>query len=333
MNSSDNRCKLEVPVLSSRQRHNVLRRLSIFCFGKNLVRSSGFEPPRYCYRQPLKLVRLPVPPRPHRGKNFIVNAAPSSGKAPLQVEDRALLPLWRGNRRTAKTEAYGFAGVDGAGGCGVDDCGCGVDDCDCGAAGSAGVAGTGLAGVGFVAAGAGFENFCKIDPPCSTLRSTRTTIAIAHTMNITAHHVVACESTEAAPRGPNAVWLPAPPKAPARSAALPLCSNTTTIKTKQFSTKKVFSSHAAHRNPTAIIPNPTINAIVHLIQPGISCTSLPISLTKTREPFGVAATRIIKPCNEPLYRGQSFTTLANDFASRLAPPTSTPSNSFCAIRP
>src|SRR5262249_53264432 len=35
----------------------------------SLVRSSGFEPPRYCYRQPLKLVRLPVPPRPHRGKD------------------------------------------------------------------------------------------------------------------------------------------------------------------------------------------------------------------------------------------------------------------------
>ena len=31
---------------------------------KNLVRPSGFEPPRYYYRQPLKLVRLPVPPRP-----------------------------------------------------------------------------------------------------------------------------------------------------------------------------------------------------------------------------------------------------------------------------
>jgi hypothetical protein len=28
------------------------------------MRSSGFEPPRYFYRQPLKLVRLPVPPRP-----------------------------------------------------------------------------------------------------------------------------------------------------------------------------------------------------------------------------------------------------------------------------
>ena len=32
---------------------------------EKLVRSSGFEPPRYCYRQPLKLVRLPIPPRPH----------------------------------------------------------------------------------------------------------------------------------------------------------------------------------------------------------------------------------------------------------------------------
>ena len=34
------------------------------CVDRILVRSSGFEPPRYCYRQPLKLVRLPVPPRP-----------------------------------------------------------------------------------------------------------------------------------------------------------------------------------------------------------------------------------------------------------------------------
>jgi hypothetical protein len=33
---------------------------------KKVVRSSGFEPPRYCYRQPLKLVRLPVPPRPRK---------------------------------------------------------------------------------------------------------------------------------------------------------------------------------------------------------------------------------------------------------------------------
>jgi hypothetical protein len=31
---------------------------------RRLVRKGGFEPPRYCYRQPLKLVRLPVPPLP-----------------------------------------------------------------------------------------------------------------------------------------------------------------------------------------------------------------------------------------------------------------------------
>jgi hypothetical protein len=31
---------------------------------QDLVRWKGFEPSRYCYRQPLKLVRLPVPPPP-----------------------------------------------------------------------------------------------------------------------------------------------------------------------------------------------------------------------------------------------------------------------------
>ena len=29
------------------------------------LRKGGFEPPRSCERQPLKLVRLPVPPLPH----------------------------------------------------------------------------------------------------------------------------------------------------------------------------------------------------------------------------------------------------------------------------
>ena len=30
----------------------------------NGLRKGGLEPPRYCYRQPLKLVRLPIPPLP-----------------------------------------------------------------------------------------------------------------------------------------------------------------------------------------------------------------------------------------------------------------------------
>src|SRR6516225_5479926 len=40
-----------------RASHDVLRI-------QGLVRKGGFEPPRSCERQPLKLVRLPVPPLP-----------------------------------------------------------------------------------------------------------------------------------------------------------------------------------------------------------------------------------------------------------------------------
>ena len=82
------------------------------------------------------------------------------------------------------------------------------------------------AGAGGIVTGAGFgagcETFSRIELPAPTALSVRRTIAKAHTMNMMAHQVVAFERTLAAPRGPNAVWLPAPPKAPARSAALPL---------------------------------------------------------------------------------------------------------------
>lgn len=49
-------------------------------------------------------------------------------------------------------------------------------------------------------------------------------------MNTMAEAVVALESSVAEPRGPNAVCEPIPPNAPARSAALPLCSSTTMIR-------------------------------------------------------------------------------------------------------
>jgi hypothetical protein len=52
------------------------------------------------------------------------------------------------------------------------------------------------------------------------------------TMNKTAETVVALESIVADPRGPNAVCDPIPPNAPARSAALPLCSKTTMIRNR-----------------------------------------------------------------------------------------------------
>ena len=51
-------------------------------------------------------------------------------------------------------------------------------------------------------------------------------------MKSTADQVVAFESAVAAPRGPNAVWLPMPPNAAAMSPLLPLCSSTTTIRKK-----------------------------------------------------------------------------------------------------
>jgi hypothetical protein len=161
-------------------------------------------------------------------------------------------------------QGYGLLGVGFAGaGCG------GVDDC--GTAGCC-VAGVGAAGAGF---DAGFENCCKIDPPPpSTPRSTRTTMASAHTINMIAHQVVACDSTEAAPRGPNAVWLPAPPKAPARSAALPLCSSTTMINTKQFNT--TFSDETPSGNDSTMNLQPCPGSVLLLTAAGFDLSTGPV---------------------------------------------------------
>jgi len=53
------------------------------------------------------------------------------------------------------------------------------------------------------------------------------------TMKATADHVVALERALAAPRGPNAVWLPCPPKAAEISPLFPLCKSTTMMMKKQ----------------------------------------------------------------------------------------------------
>ena len=139
----------------------------------------------------------------------------------------------------------------------------------------AGAAGA-VAGAGF---GAGCETRSKIELPWPTALSVRSTMAKAHSMNMTAHQVVALERTFAAPRGPKAVWLPAPPKAPARSAALPLWSRTTIINTRQLATKNVGNNQKNQResaslHPRTIIPAPINSATPHFIQPGISETSL-----------------------------------------------------------
>jgi hypothetical protein len=87
-------------------------------------------------------------------------------------------------------------------------------------------------------------------------------------MNITAHHVVDLDRNVAAPRGPNAVWLPDPPKAPARSAASPLCSRITMINTRHTATckntrnAKIF--HPTHKNKA-----PTKKETAHFASLGI----------------------------------------------------------------
>ena len=55
-------------------------------------------------------------------------------------------------------------------------------------------------------------------------------------MNRIAEIVVAFDRSVAEPRGPKAVCEPMPPKAPARSAALPLCSRTTMIRNRHTTT-------------------------------------------------------------------------------------------------
>ncbi len=140
-----------------------------------------------------------------------------------------------------------------------------------------------VAGAGF---GAGCETRSRIELPWPTALSVRSTMAKAQSMNMTAHQVVALDRTFAAPRGPKAVWLPAPPKAPARSAALPLCSKTTIINTRQLATKNVGNNQKNQResaslHPRTIIPAPINSATPHFIQPGISKTPLKIKDCRT----------------------------------------------------
>lgn len=71
-------------------------------------------------------------------------------------------------------------------------------------------------------------------PPA--LRVARTDRDMDVSMKTMAEMVVAFDSRVADPRGPKAVCEPCPPNAPARSAAFPLCSNTTMMRNTQTTT-------------------------------------------------------------------------------------------------
>ena len=74
------------------------------------------------------------------------------------------------------------------------------------------------------------------DSPTPRSRDFTIPNVIEKSLNSTAARVVAFDSRVADPRGPNAVCEPMPPNAPARSAALPLCSSTTMIKKSETMT-------------------------------------------------------------------------------------------------
>jgi hypothetical protein len=124
---------------------------------------------------------------------------------------------------------FGAAGCVGAGGTGTFIVFPEFVGADCGA--------TGIGKVvfeGALFAGAGFF-VCSSNTvePRPALRVAMIESESEVTMNRIAEIVVAFESSVAEPRGPNAVCDPMPPKAPARSAAFPLCSRTTMIRNTQ----------------------------------------------------------------------------------------------------
>ncbi len=88
----------------------------------------------------------------------------------------------------------------------------------------------GLCGVPGADFAGGAFCFSSTLPEEDELRTPRIANESEVNMKTAAAMVVALESTVADPRGPKAVCEPIPPKAPARSAALPLCSNTTTTR-------------------------------------------------------------------------------------------------------
>ena len=98
----------------------------------------------------------------------------------------------------------------------------------CGTVGGAD-GGAGVAGCDFVCDGFTPES-TDVGP---VRRAAKIESVIDVSMKMIADQVVARERTEAAPRGPNAVWLPCPPKAAAKSPLFPLCSKTTAIRKKQ----------------------------------------------------------------------------------------------------
>jgi len=126
-------------------------------------------------------------------------------------------------------ECYFFAG---AGGTGVPLCGALFVGIGSGTVTPLGCAGAGT-GSGADFAGAlvfGALSSTDVPNPAFLLATIESDSDV--NINRIADSVVAFDNSVADPRGPKAVCDPIPPNAPARSAALPLCSRTTMIRNR-----------------------------------------------------------------------------------------------------
>ena len=145
----------------------------------------------------------------------------------------------------------------------------------------AGCSGVGVTGAGFVVVESPWL-FCvcsRIDPVDGKSPDDLFTDSVSDVIiNTIAHHVVARDKNVAAPRGPNAVWLPAPPNAPAKSAADPLCSMITMISTMHTITCSVTNTNE-NRQPIQISRIATASDNPHFAHDGIPISANPLRIS------------------------------------------------------
>ncbi len=150
------------------------------------MRKGGLEPPRSCERQPLKLVRLPIPPLPQKGQ-LAVLSQPSVDAAVSVTREQGT------TGHSQADESYFFGAWGGVG---------------------AGALGAGALDVGVLCFGA----FSMIDPEVCRVAQTDNVIEVAIKMAPSPQVIFAM--VETAPRGPKAAWL-TPPKAAVMSTFSP----------------------------------------------------------------------------------------------------------------
>ena len=75
----------EWPAMSEPSAHRQVSRMA-----SRMVRKRGLEPPRYCYRQPLKLVRLPIPPLPRSGLDLTAASYCLTAAASWEPREQAM---------------------------------------------------------------------------------------------------------------------------------------------------------------------------------------------------------------------------------------------------